>query len=156
MPDLQRGVFPVTMDDPIASPGSQPFWDAALEGRLVAPRCIACATFLLPPQPICFVCQGTYLTWVELSGSGTIYTYTVVRHPLAPSLVAVVPYVSAVVELDGTQGAGARLLVNVVDCDPDLVRVGDRVQVRFDRISATFAVPRFVKIEATPRPGVVR
>src|SRR5512145_911655 len=26
----------------------------ALEGRLVAPRCTGCGTFLLPPQPVCF------------------------------------------------------------------------------------------------------
>ena len=49
---------------------------------------------------------------VDLPGTGTIYTYTVVRHPLSPQLAAVVPYVSGVIELDGTQGAGARLLLS--------------------------------------------
>jgi len=33
--------------------------------------------------------------------------------------IAVVPHVSAGIELDGTQGAGARMLANVTDCDPD-------------------------------------
>jgi uncharacterized OB-fold protein len=67
----------------------------------------------------------------------------VVRHALAPELNEVVPYVSGVVELDGTQGAGARMIVNIVDCDPESVAVGDKVRVVFDKVSDTFAVPRF-------------
>jgi len=48
----------------------------------------------------------------------------------------------ALIELDGTQGPGARLSVNVIDCDPDMVDVGDPVQVVFDKVSDTLAVPR--------------
>jgi hypothetical protein len=71
------------------------------------------------------------------------YSFTVVRHPLAPHLADVVPYVSGVIELDGTQGAGARMIANIVDCDPEQVAVGDEVRVAFDKLSDTFAVPLF-------------
>jgi uncharacterized protein len=138
------GIVPSPLDDPYADPETQPFWDAALEGRLVASRCATDGTFLLPPAPRCFTCQGTTFEWVQLPGTATVFSFTVVRHPLAPQLTQVVPYVSAVVDLDGTQGAGARLLVNVVDVDPDTVRIGDRLRVVFDRVSDTLAVPRFV------------
>ena len=77
-----------------------------------------------------------------------IYTFTVVRHPLHPGLTDVVPYVSGVIDLDGTQGAGARLIVNIVDCDPETVAVGDKVRIRFDKVSDTYAVPRFVLLDA--------
>ena len=70
---------------------------------------------------ICFVCQHQEFEWVELPGTGTIYTFTVVRHALSPQLADVVPYVSGVIELDGTQGAGARMIANIVDCDPETV-----------------------------------
>lgn len=143
MAELRPGVFPVTMDDPYADETTQPFWDAALEGRLVAPRCTSCRTYVLPPQPRCFHCQATEFSYEELPGTGTIYTFTVVRHPLAPHLQEVVPYVSGVVELDGTQGAGARMVANIVDVDPETVAVGDRVAVSFDKVSETLAVPRF-------------
>ena len=143
MPEPRRGVYPAPIDDPFADELTQPFWNAALDGRLVAPRCTTCGTFVLPPQPYCFRCRGHRFEWTELPGTGTIYTFTIVRHPLRPRLADVVPYVSAVVELDGTQGAGARLLGNVTDCDPGAVRIGDRVQVWFDPVSATYAVPRF-------------
>jgi uncharacterized OB-fold protein len=142
MTEPQRGVYPAPLTDPHADDTTQPFWDAALEGRLVASRCTNCGTFLLPPQPRCFSCQHDTFEWVELPGTGTIYTFTVVRHPLAPHLGAVVPYVSGVVELAGTQGAGARLICNIVDVDPETVAVGDRVKVVFDKVSDTLAVPR--------------
>jgi len=143
MPEFKRGVFPATMNDPYADESTQPFWDAALEGRLVAPRCTNCGTFVLPPQPRCFNCRGTDFEYVELPGTGTIYTFTVVRHPLAPQLGDVVPYVSGVIELDGTQGAGARMIANIIDADPDSVSIGDKVVVTFEKVSDTLAVPRF-------------
>ena len=95
-----------------------------------------CGTLVLPPQPFCFTCRGQAFEWVELPGTGTIYTFTVVRHPLAPHLADVVPYVSGVIELDGTQGAGARLLLNITDADPETVEIGDKVKIWFDKVSA--------------------
>ena len=50
---------------------------------------------------------------------------------------------SGVVELDGTQGAGARMVANIIDCNPDTIAVGTPVRVVFDRVSDTLAVPRF-------------
>lgn len=142
MTDLKQGTFPAPMLDPFADDLTQPFWDAATEGRLTAPKCTGCGTFVLPPQPFCFECQSQAFEWVDLPGTGTIYTYTVVRHPLAPHLAGVVPYVSGVIELDGTQGAGARLLLNITDADPDTVKIGDTVQIWFDQVSDTFSLPR--------------
>src|SRR5580692_6752886 len=142
MTDLIKGTFPSMLKDPFADAMTQPFWDAAAEGRLTSPRCTVCGTFVLPPQPFCFVCQSQAFEWVELPGTGTIYTFTVVRHPLSPQLAAVVPYVSGVIELDGTQGAGARLMLNITGCDPETVRIGDPVRIWFDRISDTYAMPR--------------
>lgn len=143
MAEYTRGVVPSTLNDPYADESTQPFWDAALEGRLVAPECTRCGTFVLPPQPRCFNCQNDAFSWVTLPGTGTVYTFTVVRHPLAPRFADVVPFVAGVIELDGTQGAGARMTANIIDVDPDSVNVGDRVRVVFDRISDTYAAPRF-------------
>ncbi|SDH72022.1 Zn-ribbon domain-containing OB-fold protein [Pseudonocardia oroxyli] len=145
MSEIKPGVYPVPMTDPHADATTQPFWDAALEGRLVGPRCTNCTTVILPPQPRCFVCQNTVFEYVDLPGVGTVYSFTVVRHPLAPHLREAVPYVSAIIELDGTQGAGARMLANLIDVDPETVFIGDRVRVLFDKVSDTFAVPRFTK-----------
>src|ERR1700753_2592961 len=91
--EVRRGVFPNTVKETFADSTTQPFWDAAKQDRLGVPRCTQCGTFRLPPMPICYVCQSEGVEWVELPGTGTVYSYTVVRHPLHPELAAVVPYV---------------------------------------------------------------
>jgi uncharacterized protein len=144
MSDTKPGVYPSAMKDPYANELTQPFWTAALQGRLSAPKCTTCGTFVLPPQPRCFVDQNDTFEYVDLPGTGTVYTFTIVRHPLAPHLVDVVPYVSSVVELDGTQGAGARMILNIIDCDPETIKIGDKVRVVFDQVSETLALPRAV------------
>lgn len=143
MAEPTPGVYPPSIDDPHADDETQPFWEAALEGRLVTTRCTQCGTCILPPQPRCFACQGTGFEWVDLPGTGTIYSFTVVRHPLTPQQAEIVPYASGVIDLDGTQGAGARMIANLVGVDPDAVRIGDKVRVDFDHVSDTYAVPRF-------------
>jgi uncharacterized OB-fold protein len=145
-PDIQQGVFPALLNDSYADESTKPFWDAALEGRLLSSRCTNCGTFVLPPTPYCFVCQHHEFEWVELPGTGTIYAFTVVRHALTPELANAVPYVSGVIELDGTQGAGTRMICNIVDCDPETVRIGDPVRVVFEKVSDTYAMPRFTPV----------
>lgn len=147
MATFTRGVYPAPIKDPNADETTQPFWDAALQGRLLMPRCTNCGTFVFPPEPRCFDCRHDEFVFVELPGTGTIYSFTVVRHPLAPHLGEVVPYVSGVIELDGTQGAGARMLANIVDVDPDSVAIGDKVKIVFDKVSETFVLPRFAPLD---------
>ena len=145
--DVQPGVFPAILTETHADHSTQPFWDAAKQDRLVVPRCTNCGTFRLPPEAFCFVCRHREMEWVELPGTGTVYSRIIVRHPLHPGLAPVVPYVSGVVELDGTQGAGARMLVNIIDCDPETVAIGDRVEIVFEHVNEEMSVPRFRPLE---------
>lgn len=143
MPEIKQGVAPLLIDDPYADPTTEAFWEGTRQHKLLAARCVECGTAQLHQPAYCFSCQSRDFAWEELPGTGTIYTYTVVRHPLRPDLYAAVPLVGAIIELDGTQGAGARIMGNVIDCDVDKVRIGDRVAVVFEKISETFTVPRF-------------
>jgi uncharacterized protein len=140
---LTPGVFPSILKETHATPMTQPFWDAAKQDRLVAPKCSNCGTFRLPPSPYCYNCQTRDVDWVELPGTGEIFSFTIVRHPLHPDLADACPYVSGVVNLDGTQGAGARMLVNIIDCDVDAVRIGDRVEIVFEHVNEEMSTPRF-------------
>jgi uncharacterized protein len=146
--DLTKGVFPTILKETYADQLTQPFWDAAKKDRLVAPKCAHCGTFRMPPSAYCFNCQKRGIEWVELPGTATIYSFTVVRHALHPDLQPICPYVSGVVELDGTQGAGARMLVNIIDCDPDRVRIGDRVEIVFEHVNDEMSTPRFRPVTA--------
>jgi uncharacterized protein len=64
-----------------------------------------------------------------VSGRGAVFTYTVNHQPFNPAVP--VPYVIAIVELD--EQLGLRIAANIVDCEPDSVHVGLRVEVRFER-----------------------
>jgi uncharacterized protein len=144
MATVKRGVVPSVISEPHADPYTQPFWTAALEGRVTVQECTRCGLRLLPGGPRCFRCQNDEFRTVDLPGTGTIYSFIVVRHALRPSLKDVVPYVSAVIELDETQGAGARMVVNIIDCDPETIAIGDKVRIVFEKVSDTLAVPRAV------------
>jgi uncharacterized OB-fold protein len=99
----------------------------------------------MPPSSFCPACRTQAVVWDELSGSGTIFTYTVVRHAVIPAVEDYVPYVIAVVDLDGAPDA--RLVVNVVDVDPASVTIGAPVHVVWDDCAEGVSVPRVVMSE---------
>jgi uncharacterized protein len=118
---------------------TQPFWDAALEHRLVVPRCTSCATFRFPPSPFCWKCQAQGVEWVEQPGRGTVYSFTVVRHPLLSSLSDTVPYVPAVVELPGT--GGCRVVGAMTDVAVADVHIGQEVELVWRDVREGTTVP---------------
>jgi uncharacterized OB-fold protein len=101
----------------------------------------------MPPAPLCYACQSTEDEWVQLSGKGRVYTFTVVHHPVAPLFAEVVPYVVAVVELP--DAGNVRLISNIVDSDPSRVSIGMPVEVVWDEVRPGVVVPRF-------RPSAMR
>jgi uncharacterized OB-fold protein len=107
-----------------------PFWQATADHKLLCQRCLRCRRFRNPPGPFCPGCQSQDVEWVCLSGTGTVYTYTVVRHALLPDLVPAVPYVVAAVVPDETDAV--RFVANIVDVDVDRVEIGLPVVVTWD------------------------
>lgn len=120
------------------NPITEPYWDAAKERRLVAPKCGSCGHFRLPPTPYCPECQSTEVEWVELSGAATVYSFAVVHgFPGLPD-VTLVP---AVVDLP--DAPGARLVSNIIDIDPADVEIGMELTVDFHPISDGWMLPVF-------------
>jgi uncharacterized OB-fold protein len=126
---------------PIVLPEVKPFWDATAEGRLVLPRCNKCQTVIWFPRPFCPSCASTDVTWIEASGRGSVYSFTVNRRGTAdlPAYRESGTYVLAYVELD----EGPRIMTNIVDCDPDSVEIGQKVEVVFHDTGQGTALPRF-------------
>jgi uncharacterized OB-fold protein len=115
-----------------------PFWQAAKEGRLVAPQCGDCATFRLPPTPFCPNCQSTAVNWIQLSGEATVYSFAVVHGiPGAPELTLV----PAVVDLP--DAPGARLVSNIIDISPTDAAIGMPLRVAFSPIADGWMLPVF-------------
>ncbi|MDE0804416.1 MAG: Zn-ribbon domain-containing OB-fold protein [Acidimicrobiales bacterium] len=131
MSDLPTFAPPVT-------PETKPFWDATAEGRLVLPRCTSCQTVIWYPRTFCPECHTEGVEWIDATGEGTVYSYTVTHKGDGPWRDES-PYVMAYVELD----EGPRVLTNIVDCDPAKVSIGQRVSVRWAPTDEGPAVPRF-------------
>jgi uncharacterized OB-fold protein len=89
---------------------------------LLAGRCAACAALRFPRQTICPSCQGDQVEEFELSKSGTIYTFTVVR-AAPPGYIGETPYALAVVELP----EGLRVESTITADDLDALAIGDAV-----------------------------
>jgi uncharacterized OB-fold protein len=117
---------------------TQPYWDATRDGRLVLPQCDACGSVIWYPRRFCPSCGGRSVSWIAASGQGTIYTFTIVRKGDGEYRGAG-PYVLAYVELD----EGPRMMTNIVECDPDTLAIGDRVEVVFHPTAEGTALPRF-------------
>ncbi|MEY4268040.1 MAG: hypothetical protein RIS90_2575 [Pseudomonadota bacterium] len=120
---------------------TQPFWDAAAQHRLVVAQCRPCGTCRMPPTPFCPACQSQQIDWKTLTGLGEIYAYTIVDRAILPGMADHLPYVPAVITLEG--GGGVRLISNVVDVELAELAIGMPVQVVWDDLREGVAVPRF-------------
>jgi uncharacterized OB-fold protein len=118
---------------PPADAESRPYFEAAAQGRLVTRKCVSCEEVHFYPRSLCPFCGAADPAWVELSGKGAIYSCSVTRR------AGPVPYAIAYVALD----EGVSMLTNIVDCDLDALRIGQRVEVVFRPAEDGAAVPMF-------------
>jgi len=121
-----------TIPAPPASPETQAFWDAARQGKLLVKRCTACGEAHWYPRAICPFCGSDRTEWTEASGQGTVYSYSVFRR-------APIPYAIAYVTL----AEGPTMMTNIVDCDLDAIRIGQKVRVVFKPTEGGPPVPMF-------------
>ena len=117
---------------PLVNPEVKPFFDAAAQGKLLLKHCAACGKLHFYPRTICPHCFSDRTEWQEAKGTGTIYSYSVMRHGA--------PYVIAYVTLD----EGVTMLTNIVDCDLEAVRIGQKVRVVFKPSEGGALVPMFM------------
>jgi uncharacterized OB-fold protein len=110
---------------------SGPFWRAAAEGRLLVQECAACCQLQFYPRTLCLACGGP-VGWLEASGRGTVYTFTVIRQNLASPFDRLGPYAVAMIELD----EGPRMMGSVVGVDPGDLRIGLAVNAFAVRMEA--------------------
>jgi uncharacterized OB-fold protein len=87
---------------PMMTPETQPFWDAASQGKLTVERCNSCGLHLFPPHGVCRRCHGRDIRWVELQPPGVIYSFTVNHNAWSPGADEV--YVLAIIEFPDYSG----------------------------------------------------
>lgn len=80
------------MTQPRPTPDDAPFWAACQDRHLVFQRCSACATWRMPPAPVCPSCQSERFVWQEATGEIELYSWTQVWTVGHPSVAKEVPY----------------------------------------------------------------
>lgn len=114
---------------PIPEYGTEPYWAACNEERLVMQRCKSCGKFRWHPAPLCTFCADDAYDWAPLSGRGRVYSWTVITHAVHPAAVARVPYV--VVEVELAEQPNLRMISNLVDCEPAAITFDADVTLAF-------------------------
>jgi uncharacterized OB-fold protein len=117
---------------PQPTPGTEPYWEGAANGKLMLKVCLACKRVHHYPRALCPYCFSDALEWRQAAGTGKIYSFSVMRR-------APVPYVIAYVTLD----EGVSMMTNIVDCDIDRVAIDQKVRVVFLPSDGGPPVPMF-------------
>jgi hypothetical protein len=113
---------------PVPTAVTEPYWEALREERVVLQHCNACGAWVHYPRARCSTCLSADLAWEEVSGQGTVFTFTVTRQATAPAFADEVPQLIAIVEL----AEGVHVTTTIVDAAPDAVRIGAPVAPVFD------------------------
>ena len=95
---------------------------------MVYPRCPACGHWHGDPRPWCVRCLHTPLELVAVARTGVVYAVTIVHRAFHPAFADLLPYAHVVLDLD----EGVRVVSLVIDCAPEDVRPGMRVEAFID------------------------
>ncbi len=107
---------------------SRPWWEHLAAHRVVVQRCPSCARRRVQRLPACPWCGARGAAGgedLEITGTGTVYSFVRVHRPLTPAAADEVPYCVATVDLDG----GGRVFARVEP--PEAVAIGASVTPRF-------------------------
>jgi uncharacterized OB-fold protein len=128
---------------PALTPENRDFWTGGANGALLIYRCAACERWFHPPAPICPSCHSRDVGPHPVSGAGAVHSFTINRQKWASDLDQ--PYVIAIVDL--AEQEGLRFLTNIVDCAPEEVAIGMKVEVAFLQAEDVW-LPQFRKVAA--------
>ncbi|MER5901775.1 OB-fold domain-containing protein [Streptomyces mirabilis] len=115
---------------PVITEENEFFWTSGADGRLRLTECESCSALLHPPQPVCRYCRGHETGVRAVSGYATLIGFTVNHRFSAPGMPA--PYVVAQVALE--EDTRVRLTTNLVECEPDDLHLGMRLEVVFEQV----------------------
>ena len=120
------------LDHPAINAETTTYWEGARAGRLMLKSCRSCGKVHHYPRAQCPHCRSLDTEWIEASGKGQVYSWTVMRRAVPPFAIAYV-----------TLEEGATMFTNLVDCDLDAIRIGQDVVVAFEAKEDGLTVPVF-------------
>ena len=90
---------------------------------------------------MCGKCQSTAWESIESSGKGSVHSYTVLHYPPIPGYDFPLPVV--LVDLE----EGTRVITNIAGCEIDDIRIGMKVECRFEVTEGDIRLPFFYPVK---------
>ena len=119
---------------PLLNEGDASYFEAATNGKLMVKYCNDCKQYHHYPRTLCPFCFSDKTEWKEAKGTGTVYSFSITR------AAGPVPYAIAYVTLD----EGPSMMTNIVECDLDTIKCGQKVTVTFKPTDdPKIAIPMF-------------
>ena len=124
---------------PTLTDDNRPFWEGARQGKLMMQKCGDCGHIRYPISHVCPDCLSYNTEWTQLSGRGEVFSYVVFYQLYNKAFADDVPYNVAMIQLE----EGPRMFSNIVGVDNDAVKVGDKVEVTFEKATGEVTIPKF-------------
>lgn len=112
---------------PVPTPLTKPFWDALAEHKVRIQYSPSLGEYVFYPRPLAPRTLADDLEWREISGAGTLYTYTVATRPVAPHFADAGAMVLAVVQWD----EGPKFSTELINTAGTDIEIGMRVRPVF-------------------------
>ena len=108
----------------------KPYWEGARAHKLMVQRCNQCKQYQWGPEQICNHCHSFDLGWAEVAGTGRIYSYERIWHPVHPVLKERGPYLVVLIELP--QAGNVRMVGNLLGDGRQEVIIGSAVEAVYE------------------------
>lgn len=131
------GIYDKPIPD-LDDPDMAPFWMNTRQHRLTAQQCLNCSALRFPALPICPTCLEIPSDWVDVSSTGTIWSFAVYHRAFHPGFRLDIPYVVGIVETDD----GVRFTGRILG-PRDEIAVGRRVHVTYLDATDRFTIPQW-------------
>jgi uncharacterized OB-fold protein len=131
---------------PLIDDDTRAYWAGLARGELLLQHCRACGHVQFYQRALCGRCLAASIESRPASGRGSIYSFSTVHRPPSAEFKDDVPYTVVLVELS----EGPRMISTLVDTRHETVRIGQPVEIVYDRVSPEITFPRFRRVDAPP------
>jgi|SRR5690625_1581414 len=117
---------------------TRPFWKGTLEEKLIIQHCYHCNQYQFYPRVICRNCMED-VDWVQVSGEGTIYSFTIIEKAFNKYFSEKTPYIVALIDLK----EGPRIMSNIINTDINQVKIDLPVKAVFNEKYGEYKLLQF-------------
>ena len=129
---MSETYLPAGMPAPVPSADGLdlPYWEGIRRDELWVQKCGSCCNWQWGPEWLCHQCQSFEMKWVQVEGTGVVYSWERPWHPVHPALKGRGAYTVVLVELP--HAGNIRTIGNLLGPDDQEVIIGAAVGAAFE------------------------